>query len=783
MSDDNVRRFPKLGLVGPSEDPPDTAAEAPEEASAAPDSAPAEPSPRGRRSPLESIAAMASPGLSDPVVTTAEHSPSAPGHVPGTFRPAGFHDGAQAPQPGLGTLSVATVLAVAVAAMRGIHGAITGVRANREQRKAAADLAASGRGDGTGRKGRMQSAADFGRGFLGRPDRSGGWPRSGAGQGGRGGAGGGRGSGSGGFSGWGGGSSSRRSSSMGADGLTGRKSSNSGSGGVGGRGGRSGGGGGPSGGDRESRTSSNWWRGGSKRTSQRGTGSRRSRRGGTDTSADLTPDQATGAGGTFPKGGGRGRTRSPKAGTAPKGTLRPKKGRAAGTGGGPGTPGKTPPGKKAPGSTPGGKTGPGGAGTPPRRKNGKPVTDGSVRLPKGHFHGTVPGWNQGCRCPGCTRAWAKAQTVVGRKVKLPAGVKHGSATAYEDAECSCRRCVKAAIRRNNARPQDRVTLGRTVGDTLERRWAKRRRNQTPVITTLSKKKRKKAAANKGKARTAATSAAGPKPTGAPPPHPKAGTPGPGPGGPSKHTGHGGGRWSRDQRRAQQRWEQRRAAHAAPDDDFWFAVGPHGMRRTPWESAGAAAAGARPETITIERMDNVGDQELRHFKPKPAPRAAALGPAEPRNSSTGRKESSMSLPDRVMSGLVTGMSSEHATEVTLDDTLETLERLTVESFAAHETSASLAEEARRIRYALEDLAADLRTRHNLIGRLTAAAMERLAESMEILARKAEEMKVASLDAAELSEAAENAMFDAYKPVQQATADAGLAVPSARAHNEG
>jgi hypothetical protein len=683
---------------------------------------------------------MASPGLSDPVVATQEHSTSIPGHAPGTFRPAGFHDSGQAPQPGLGTLSVATVLAVAVAAMRGINGAITGVRANREQRRAAADLAASGRGDGTGgRKGRVQSAADFGRGFLGRPDRAGGWFRSGGGSGGRGGGGGGRG-GFGSFGGWGGGSSSprtgsRRASGFGADGTSRRRNS----------GGGSGGGSGSASGSR----SGGWWRGGSKRTSQGGTGGRRSKRGGTGTGADVAPGTTTGTGGASPKGGRKGRAKSPKAGIAPKGTLRPnkaKKGQAPGTAGGQGAPGTSS--KKAKKGAPAGTGGPGTTAAPGKAKKGK--------------NGT---------------------SATGRSDTNP---KHNGAAP--------------------AAPAGPVGLRQAIGNEFERRWAERRKHGTPVIGPLSKKARRKAAAKKKrKPRSAATATAAgpkvnltknqnpkakvrknPKHAGSPPPRPGAagaGAPGPGPGGPSKHTRHGGGHWSREQRRAQQRWEQRRAAHAAPDDDFWFVWGPNGIRRTPWQSAGAAAAAAEPETITIERLDKPGDQEPRRWGPTPASNAAVLGSAA-QSSSTGRKETgSMSLPDRVMSGLVTGMSSEHATEVTLDDTLETLERLTVESFAAHETCTRLAEEARQIRYRLEDLAADLRTRHNVIGRMTAAAMERLAESMELLARKAEEMRVSSLDAAEVSEAAENAMFDAYKPVQQATADAGLLVPSARIHNKG
>lgn len=141
---------------------------------------------------------------------------------------------------------------------------------------------------------------------------------------------------------------------------------------------------------------------------------------------------------------------------------------------------------------------------------------------------------------------------------------------------------------------------------------------------------------------------------------------------------------------------------------------------------------------------------------------------------------MSLP--VTSGAVPGMSSEHATEITIDDVLDVLGALTQESFAAHDTCTALAERARRIRYDLEELAAELRTGHNVIGSVTSTAMSRLAESMDLLARKADEMKVSSLEAAEQSESADQQMADHYKPIQLATADAGLLTPSARVHND-
>ena len=87
-----------------------------------------------------------------------------------------------------------------------------------------------------------------------------------------------------------------------------------------------------------------------------------------------------------------------------------------------------------------------------------------------------------------------------------------------------------------------------------------------------------------------------------------------------------------------------------------------------------------------------------------------------------------------------------------------------------------------RNSLDELAVDLAERHNIIGVLTSAAMARLAESMDLLARKAEEMRTESLTAAESVEVAHDEMHDAYKPVQQAAADAGLRMPSARIHNE-
>jgi uncharacterized coiled-coil DUF342 family protein len=130
----------------------------------------------------------------------------------------------------------------------------------------------------------------------------------------------------------------------------------------------------------------------------------------------------------------------------------------------------------------------------------------------------------------------------------------------------------------------------------------------------------------------------------------------------------------------------------------------------------------------------------------------------------------------------GVASEHLTEVTLDDVLAALKEARTSCFSTHDECAALTEKALELRDALRDLAQELAQRHNVIGRLTSTAMQALQESMDLLARKATEMRAESLHAAEAVEHAHDEMHDAYRPVQQAAADAGLTMPSARIHNE-
>ncbi|MFD8027086.1 hypothetical protein ACFV6G_42610 [Streptomyces lavendulae] len=143
---------------------------------------------------------------------------------------------------------------------------------------------------------------------------------------------------------------------------------------------------------------------------------------------------------------------------------------------------------------------------------------------------------------------------------------------------------------------------------------------------------------------------------------------------------------------------------------------------------------------------------------------------------------MSAPLTRLPGTGRAPAAEHMTDVTLDDVLEELAEGKADCFDTYDECAVLAGKARKLRDALAELAEELAVSHNVIGRFFSAAMARLSESMERVARKAEAMRGESLTAAESVETAHDAMHDAYRPVQQATADAGLYTPSARIHNE-
>ncbi|MFD9592028.1 hypothetical protein ACFWA9_04625 [Kitasatospora sp. NPDC059973] len=790
----------------------------------------------GRRSPLETLASLSDPAemvpVEPPPLPDPPGSASAPvpGEVPAAFRSEAAPEAA--PGPGLGSLSLAAMLAVSVAAMRGIHSAVTAFRASREQRKAVAEVAekagtASKEGGKKGGRDTLTPSHEWGSRSLDRYQGGGrgggGWgPGGGRGSGGGpGGPGGRRGAGSAPAPGpatspSGGGPGGRKGSGSGKDGGTGAGASPKG---------KDNGKTGPSGADksRSGKGPAGSTGGPVHRPSQGGGPAAQGKTGGKNAGSGTS---GGGAGGKSEKNGAGG-----GAGGGQSGGGRSGKNGAGGTSGGqsgggrsgkngantqaPGKgSGKNGPGKSGAGASggtaPGKPEGNGGRVKAPTGASGTGSSSGTLRKGKGKKRGGAGG-------PGGTTPPMFGKP--GHKEKLGPGMRHGTLEAYQDCDCRCRRCMKA-YQRYRTTPPGANTLKGAVRQEFERRWAKRMRTHKPVFSRVSKKARKKAAQQKA-ARAAASAAAGTGPNAA------GSSTGPGA---KKTRGGWGAAFNRARARA------KKATTPPPGmDTGGFTAGPGGTttgRSTPFGAAGMASAGE--EVITVVREDRVGDAGASRNRPPehpaeqglPATGPAALGPAPvkhtqrpgtrrprpmppapkpspaeaapvaagapdqqaaaavaasvPAQSGPNRRSSSVSLP--ATSGAVHGMSAEHATEITIDDVLDDLSRLTQEGFAAHDTCVALAERARRIRYDLEELAAELRTTHNVIGNLTSTAMSRLAESMDLLARKADEMKVSSLEAAEQAESADQAMADHYKPIQLATADAGLRTPSARVHNE-
>lgn len=131
---------------------------------------------------------------------------------------------------------------------------------------------------------------------------------------------------------------------------------------------------------------------------------------------------------------------------------------------------------------------------------------------------------------------------------------------------------------------------------------------------------------------------------------------------------------------------------------------------------------------------------------------------------------------------TQMDPQHATEITQDQAVDGGIKLMNDGLKTHQQSQLLSHRARKLRDTLRAFAEHLATQNNVTGPLFTRAMASLGESMEVLARMADGMEAKSFAAAEEAEGAANEMEDAYRPITQATADAGLATPSAPAHNQ-
>jgi hypothetical protein len=211
------------------------------------------------------------------------------------------------------------------------------------------------------------------------------------------------------------------------------------------------------------------------------------------------------------------------------------------------------------------------------------------------------------------------------------------------------------------------------------------------------------------------------------------------------------------------------------------------------------------TITVEQVDPPGAHAKRWepdaIGPAPKPLPAQSQPALPRapqrpagqRPGTTRRKDPIPMPSsakaRSAPAPVTasvpapgGMAAQHATDITLNDVLKALTRLTTAGMETHDDCAQLARQARRLLGVLETMAGDLSTTHNVSGRRTMRAMSVLMESVGELVVRAERMARTALDAAEAAETEEVAMARDYRPTQAATVDAGLIAPSARIHNE-
>ncbi|MER7029301.1 hypothetical protein [Streptomyces ramulosus] len=330
----------------------------------------------------------------------------------------------------------------------------------------------------------------------------------------------------------------------------------------------------------------------------------------------------------------------------------------------------------------------------------------------------------------------------------------------------------------------RTTFWQAVSETMNDRWKKRRStppgatNATPAASTppggtrsIPGPKKTSGARTAGRGPWSAKEAwkkafwkksggknskAGPKNTGtgraAGPGGSGAGTgPGPGP-------GFAGARTSP--------WDY---ADPEPATAKVWQAGPARRNGTPWE----------PTPIAPAR------RALTHSGPPALPRAPQRGVGQ-RPGTTRRKEPIPMAPiptGRYMAVPRPGsMAAPHATEITAGDVCKALEKLTTEGMETYDDCDGLEKQARKLLGALEAMAHDLASDHNVAGKKLMEDVAELQNQVAHLIRVVKEMAKSCLDAAELAEAEETAMKRDHQPVIDATADAGLRTPSSRLHNE-
>ncbi|MCX4625073.1 hypothetical protein [Streptomyces albogriseolus] len=304
---------------------------------------------------------------------------------------------------------------------------------------------------------------------------------------------------------------------------------------------------------------------------------------------------------------------------------------------------------------------------------------------------------------------------------------------------------------------DRVGFREAVFDAVNDRWKKRRERWTTDDGTRPRPNRSSSRKRGSSGRTA-----NPGPSSGP----SASGPGaPGPGGPGAHPGYG----------------QARSSPFDADTDPRVTitveqVDPPGTHAKRWEPT---AIGPAPKALPAQSQPALPRAPQRPAGPRPGTtrrKDPIPMPARPARTAAAPAPVTASVP------APGGMAAQHATDITLDDALKALTLLTTAGMETYDDCAQLARQARRLLNELETMAADLATTHNVSGKRTTRALSVLMESVGELILYAERMARAALAAAETAEAEETAMARDYRPTQDATVDAGLAAPSARIHNE-
>ncbi|MFZ3592299.1 hypothetical protein [Streptomyces sp. BH104] len=197
---------------------------------------------------------------------------------------------------------------------------------------------------------------------------------------------------------------------------------------------------------------------------------------------------------------------------------------------------------------------------------------------------------------------------------------------------------------------------------------------------------------------------------------------------------------------------------------------------------ASSSNGRPQPLPAEGPAGLPAAPEPHF-PRPGTSRPRPTPPAPERPDSAQETAPMTAPPPAVSHRGgSAMDPQHATEITLDDAVDGGVKLKDDGMKTHRQANVLARRARTLRDVLRRFAEHLATQNNLTGPLFTAAMASLGESMDQLARMADEMESKSLGASERAEGAANRMEDAYRPISQATADAGLITPSAPVHNE-